>query len=243
MSTPGYSPLPALGAPGAGIARLRAQFGPFALILAVHVLVLYGIYSGLLHRVVHGAAPAAVFVSLIAPSQPAPSPPPALSPLVDLLALPPAIMPPPTVLTIAPPVSAINAISAISVAAPLAAATEQSAPAAVLATAPAMAAQAAPAPPAGPRTLTSGVQYLLAPQPEYPALSKRMGEQGRVVLRILVDEKGVPEQVLVQHSSGFARLDEAARQAMLRALFKPHLDDGRALAVYVIVPLNFQLGN
>ena len=97
--------------------------------------------------------------------------------------------------------------------------------------------------PAAPRTITSGVEYLRAPQPEYPALSKRMGEQGKVVLRILVNEKGLPDQVLVQTSSGFARLDEAGRQAALRALFKPHLEDGRPVAVFVIVPLNFQLAS
>jgi protein TonB len=62
-------------------------------------------------------------------------------------------------------------------------------------------------------------------------------------LRILVNEKGQPEQVLVQTSSGSARLDEAGRQAALRALFKPHIEDGRAVAVFVIVPLNFQLAS
>ncbi|MDQ2989085.1 MAG: energy transducer TonB, partial [Pseudomonadota bacterium] len=104
-------------------------------------------------------------------------------------------------------------------------------------------AAAPPAPVAGPRTITSGVEYIRAPQPDYPALSKRMGEQGKVVLRILVNEKGLPDQVTVQTSSGFARLDEAGRQAALRALFKPHMEDGRPVAVFVIVPLNFQMAS
>lgn len=232
MSTPGYSPFPVLGAPGAGITRLRAQFGPFALILAAHVLVLYGIYSGLLHRVVQAALPAEVFISVIA--APVPAPVPALVPLAVVQTLPPPSMtPPPTVFTIAP------LLGAISVAAPAAVVAEKSAPAAAF-TAPA---PVAAAPPAGPRTITSGVEYLKAPQPEYPALSKRLGEQGKVVLRVLINEQGLPGQVLVQTSSGFARLDEAGRQAVLRALFKPHLDDGRPVAVYVIVPLNFQLAS
>ena len=117
---------------------------------------------------------------------------------------------------------------------------EKAAPAAAVAVAAAPAPTPA-APVAGPRTITSGVQYIRAPQPEYPALSKRMGEQGRVVLRILVNEKGLPDQVIVQTSSGFARLDEAARQAALRALFKPHFEDGRPVPVFAIVPLNFQM--
>jgi protein TonB len=63
-----------------------------------------------------------------------------------------------------------------------------------------------------------------------------------VVLRILIGETGQPEQVTVQKSSGFANLDEAGRQAALRALFKPHMEDGKPVAVFVLVPLNFQLG-
>jgi protein TonB len=72
-------------------------------------------------------------------------------------------------------------------------------------------------------------------------MSKRMGEQGKVVLRILVNEKGHPDQVQIQTSSGFARLDEAGRQAGLRAVFKPRLEDGRPVSVYVLIPVNFQL--
>ena len=101
----------------------------------------------------------------------------------------------------------------------------------------------APAVASTPRTVTTGVEYMRAPQPIYPQISKRMGEQGRVLLRILVNEKGMPEQVLVHASSGSARLDEAGRQAALRSLFKPYTEDGRAVAVYVIVPLNFQLSS
>ncbi|NML61416.1 energy transducer TonB [Massilia sp. RP-1-19] len=100
----------------------------------------------------------------------------------------------------------------------------------------------APPQPGGPKTISSGVEYIQAPQPVYPSQSRRMGEQGKVVLRVLVNEKGQPDQVLVQHSSGSSRLDEAGRQAALRALFKPHVEDGRPVAVFVIVPLNFQLG-
>lgn len=100
------------------------------------------------------------------------------------------------------------------------------------------------APPApverGPVTISS-VEYLQPPKPDYPIGAKRAGEQGKVVLRILIDEKGLPERVDVQQSAGFVRLDEAARAAALRAVFKPHLDDGRAVPAYVLVPINFAL--
>ena len=70
-----------------------------------------------------------------------------------------------------------------------------------------------------------------------------MGEEGKAVLRVLVNEKGRAEHIELQKSSGSPRLDDAARQAIARALFKPYLEDGRAIAVYAIVPITFQLGN
>jgi protein TonB len=100
-----------------------------------------------------------------------------------------------------------------------------------------------PVPDSKPKTVTTGVEYIQAPKPIYPLMSKRMGEQGRVMLRILVNIKGMPDQVQVQTSSGSARLDEAGRQAALRAQFKPFMEDGHPVAVYVIVPLNFQLSS
>jgi protein TonB len=85
------------------------------------------------------------------------------------------------------------------------------------------------------------VEYLEAPQPEYPAIAKRMGEQGKVILRVLISERGRPEQVEVQKSSGFARLDEAARRAAMQALFKPHTEDGKPVPVYALIPINFSI--
>lgn len=105
--------------------------------------------------------------------------------------------------------------------------------------APTVAATPTPAP-AQPKTV-SGVEYIQAPQPDYPPISKRMGEQGKVLLRILVNQRGRPERVDIQRSSGSARLDEAARQAAMRAVFKPHRENGQPVAVYALVPINFSL--
>lgn len=98
-------------------------------------------------------------------------------------------------------------------------------------------------PPSQPKTVSTGVEYLHAPEPEYPPLARRMGEEGRVTLRVLVNENGRPTRVDVQKTSGSPRLDEAARQAVLRAMFKPHIEDGRAITVYAIVPITFHLDN
>ena len=109
---------------------------------------------------------------------------------------------------------------------------------------PATASAPAPAPatrPAGPKTITSGVRYLEAPQPEYPAQSKRSGEQGRVVLRVRIDENGRSGRIAIEVSSGFVHLDDAAIDAVRHALFQPHAEDGRQIAVDVIVPITFRL--
>ncbi|PRC93621.1 energy transducer TonB [Solimicrobium silvestre] len=96
--------------------------------------------------------------------------------------------------------------------------------------------------PAVPKTIT-GVSYLQEPQVVYPMISKRMNEQGRVLLHILVDEFGVPQKIKIQQSSGSERLDEAAKVAAAKALFKPYREDGKSQPVYVVVPINFRLNS
>lgn len=98
-----------------------------------------------------------------------------------------------------------------------------------------------PAMPASPKTFTANIEYIYMPQPEYPAAAKRMGEEGKVILRVLVDEKGRPEQIDIDTSSGSPRLDDAAKQAVRRALFKPFIDDGKPVSAFAIVPITFAL--
>ncbi|WP_310631653.1 energy transducer TonB [Paraburkholderia sp.] len=97
--------------------------------------------------------------------------------------------------------------------------------------------------PATPKTVTHGVQYLRAPVPVYPDASRRMGEEGVAQVRVLVDENGQPREVVLRASSGSAALDQAALDAVRGARFKPYVEDGRAIPVYVIVPLRFSLGD
>jgi protein TonB len=102
---------------------------------------------------------------------------------------------------------------------------------------------APPAPPAPvqPKTMTSGIEYIRAPQPDYPQISRRLREEGKSILQVLVNDKGRAERIEVRKSSGSARLDEAARQAVSRALFKPFIEDGRPVAGYALVEIVFQL--
>ena len=68
-----------------------------------------------------------------------------------------------------------------------------------------------------------------------------MGEEGEVLLRVLVNESGSPGQVEIKRSSGVVRLDAAAQEAAIQALFKPYREDGRPVAVYAIIPINFAI--
>jgi protein TonB len=85
------------------------------------------------------------------------------------------------------------------------------------------------------------VEYARFEPPVYPPLSRRLGEQGLVVVRVQIDETGRPVEVTVSVSSGFPRLDEAAIAAVRRARFVPHSEGGRARPAYALVPIRFDL--
>lgn len=85
--------------------------------------------------------------------------------------------------------------------------------------------------------------YLQNPKPVYPAMSRRMGEEGKVVLRVRVSAQGLPLAIEIKQSSGFARLDEAARAAVEHWRFVPAKQGGEAVESSVLVPLNFTLSN
>ena len=87
----------------------------------------------------------------------------------------------------------------------------------------------------------SDVAYLVQPAPHYPPESRRIHEHGLVVLRVIIDESGHAKEVEIYRSSGHPRLDEAARSAVARAVFKPYMDGGVARASAAIVPIEFSL--
>jgi protein TonB len=100
-----------------------------------------------------------------------------------------------------------------------------------------------PAPPA-PRTIAiTAVEYLSPPVLTYPGASRRLQEQGQVNVRVLVDARGLPQQMYVIRSSGFARLDEAALATVRATRFKPYTEDGTPLPFWVVMPLVFELDN
>ena len=83
--------------------------------------------------------------------------------------------------------------------------------------------------------------YLHNPAPEYPVLSRRMREEGKVQLRVFVETSGRPSQVQLKTSSGSARLDKAAQDAVRRWKFTPARRGETQVAAWVIVPIVFNL--
>ena len=197
-------------------------------IVALHGAFFYALSTGLL-REVSVMVPQVVTAIMIPAREVIPEPPKPLPP-------PKMIVPP---VAPAPPVPQIEFTPAPLIMSGQTPVRETTPPPLTAAT-PAPAQEAAPA--AAQPKLISGVEYVQAPNPQYPPASRRKGEEGVVQLRVLVNEQGRAERVEVIQSSAFVLLDDAARAAVMRALFKPYLENGRAIAVYAIVPIRFQLG-
>ncbi|MDP2752711.1 MAG: energy transducer TonB [Rhodocyclaceae bacterium] len=83
--------------------------------------------------------------------------------------------------------------------------------------------------------------YLDNPKPLYPQASRRLNEEGRVLLRVRVSAAGTAESVEVKHSSGFQRLDQAAIDAITRWRFVPARRGSEMIAAWVLVPITFNL--
>jgi protein TonB len=147
-----------------------------------------------------------------------PVPPPLLKPETPPVKTPPQ-SPAPTV--VEPAVVAQANANAIAAASPPPAPANTSAPAS-----PAATAVAAPKPAAPART-TANVNMAQCEKPEYPSASRRMEEEGTVALRFLVGVDGKIVQSEIEKSSGYKRLDEAARTGLSKCQFKPATVDGK----------------
>jgi periplasmic protein TonB len=68
-----------------------------------------------------------------------------------------------------------------------------------------------------------------------------MGEQGKVILRVLIGTDGMPQKVEISKSSGFDRLDRQAQEAVMRWRFVPGKRNGVPEAMWYVQPVNFVL--
>src|SRR3569623_2718304 len=103
---------------------------------------------------------------------------------------------------------------------------------------PPVAEAAPPAPVIPPRC---DAAYLDNPAPAYPPLSRRLREQGTVLLRVYGEPTGLPGRVELKQSSGYARLDGVALDTVKRWRFVPARQDTTAVAGWVVVPISFSL--
>lgn len=197
-------------------------------VVALHVGAVAVLVAGGRHARLPAAPEPMLVVNL---ASPAPPPPPVAAPPEATLLPVPVDVPLPAieVASAAVPISA-TAITAAPVAAPVA-----SAPA----TAPALAVAAAAPAPAAPADLAATL--IEGRPPAYPYESRRRHEEGTVVLAVTLAPDGRPAAIEVHQSSGFDRLDRAARDAVRGWRWRPQLAGGVAVAVRGIVEIPFRL--
>lgn len=221
------APSTAAVVPGRYGARSRPNIVAILAILFFHTLLIGALIQMRSH--VLRAREAKLTVVNLSPPPPPPaaesSPPPPSAPQV--------VAPPPIVRTPAPvpTVQTTPEPMPVSVAAPTMAVTPG--PVAPIA--------APPAPPSIVQGGDLGAQMVAGKPPRYPIESRRKREQGTVLLTLTLGLDGAVETVAVSQSSGFARLDAAARDAVKGWRWKPMIRDGQPVRVRGVVEIPFIL--
>jgi protein TonB len=98
----------------------------------------------------------------------------------------------------------------------------------------------APTPPVDPN-LKPNVDCTQSPAPSYPIASIKQGEEGTVMLRLQVDERGHPVRVEIEKSSGYARLDRAAHDTVASSWVCPLSSGRQRIAGGMRLPISFVL--
>jgi protein TonB len=189
----------------------------FGVVVLLHVALIYGLVVTLAHRAID-VVPVPIETKIIAaprqqPVEPPPPPPSFVTP-------PQVFVPPPEVNIAKPP------------------------PPPPRSTAPAVVTTAPPLTPAptAPVTVQPRIDLAQSSQPEYPPQSRRLGEQGSVVLQVMVDANGrVTDSKLVQ-SSGSPRLDQAALDGVKTSYrFFPGTVDGKKQPMWFTFKFTWKL--
>ena len=223
--------------PAGGLSRNGAIVGSVVLL---HIAALWALQSGLLQRVATVVIPVTILSPFIEPPKPKEIPPPPAPPPPAKAAIHPKVTkapPPPRPVAIRRPAPAPAPDAPTGV-------IEPQPPAPLLMTAPTPPEPApAPAPAAPPAVQlpATDAAYAQSCSPVYPSMSKRFGEQGKVVIKVVVGADGRPKQAAIRKSSGFERLDQAALEALMRCRFSPGKVNGVAQTMAYDAPVNFVL--
>ncbi len=202
----------------------RPRLSPLGLgsVIVIHLLILFGLVQ---LNVVTLPAPLAVFsVSLLPPAPEARPQPEIVPPKPKLVERRPTLIPQPTQLAAPADTPAPTPIAV--------------APAPTPVVAPAPVVPAAMVAPTQPRF---DADYLDNPKPAYPAISRRLNEQGRVMLRVHVAADGNATDVQLHTSSGSSRLDQSALDTVRRWKFVPAKLGKDPVTAWVLVPIAFTL--
>jgi protein TonB len=204
------------------------------LVVLAHVLLLMAFLSVRNHTTIVVTPP--LFVSLL-PSAANTAQPEITPPQSKLISPPQPQIAPPTLLATESNTPAPIIASAVTSSTPQPVANQVTTATPAIATATPVTPNAASTPSAP----KFDADYLNNPAPKYPPISRRAGEEGKVLLRVLVDASGAPSQVEVNHTSGFERLDKAAVAAVSHWKFIPAQQAGQAVSAWVLVPIIFSL--
>lgn len=181
-------------------------------------------------RAIRDSAPDVVFVETKKKDNP--PPPPRPEPIkVDVRNAPPRATPQPTHVVEPPPLTTDDARLGDFKVEPTTTDTNVVADAGIVAP-----------PDAGKPLAGAHLEYARNPPPPYPSSSLRAGEEGTVMLEVLVDVDGRPIDVKVARSSGSRALDAAARRQVLSSwMFRPAMRNGVAVQAIGLVPVEFKL--
>jgi protein TonB len=191
------------------------------MVLALHAVLLWLIQSGLARQAITLTQES---VEALLLTDAAPPPPPVAAPKTPppKTPLPPVIQPP---LATATPVITTPTAPAISNSAPVSP-TQSTAP---------------PTPSPSIRTGAAIQPGASCAKPDYPSASRRLEEEGTVGLKFLIGADGRVLQAEIEKTSGFPRLDEAARNALSKCQFRPGSIDGKAEQSWASIKYTWRL--
>ena len=206
-------------------------------VVLFHVVALWALQTGLLRRAMEIIMPVEMLSEFIEPPAPKVPPPPTPQiPVKQPVAKAPAPpkAPAPQPMAILDPTPAPNAPTGVTTPQP-------PAPEAAVVAAVAVAAAAPPAPPPKIELPSSDADYLQNPKPPYPTLSRRLHEEGTVLVSVVVGADGKAQKAEIKKSSGFDRLDQAAYKAVMGWRYSPGKKNGIPTAMPYDIPVLWTL--
>lgn len=81
---------------------------------------------------------------------------------------------------------------------------------------------------------------VFSPAPDYPASALRSRDEGTVLVRVTIDQHGMPLDISIERSSRSRALDRAALDALRQWRFKPAMAQGAAVESSLVIPISFK---